>query len=90
MKKIETATGKKFPVLWCGESSLDGQLRFCIQGSTITDVFNTFNKSAETKNIKYYVNDTGDGEFNAFDGFISFKGLNEDNTGIVVALSKGD
>ena len=90
MKKIETATGKKFSVLWCGESSIDGQLRFCIQGSTIVDAFDTFSKPIETGCMKYYVNDTKIGEFREINGFTVFKGINQDSNGIVVALAKGD
>lgn len=90
MKKIETTTGKKFSVMWCGRSSLDGQLRFCVQDSTFINVFDTFSKPSESVSIKYYVNDTGTGEFEEFNGFINLKGLNEDNSGIVVTLAKGE
>lgn len=90
MKKIETAMGKMFSVLWCGESSIDGQLRFCIQGSTIVDAFDTFSKPIETGNMKYYVNDTKVGEFREIDGFTVFKGINQDSNGVVVALAKGE
>lgn len=90
MKKIETATGKKFPVLWCGESSIDGQLRFCATGLDLASAFNVFGDHAETEEIKYYMNNSGDGEFKAFTGYSSLRGVNADNNGVVIALAKGD
>lgn len=90
MKKIETKTGKRFSVLWCGESTIDNRLRFCVIGAEIASVFNTFSNSTETEEIKYYLNDAGTGEFKTFTGFISLQGVNTDSSGIVVALSKGD
>lgn len=91
MKKIETATGKVFSVLWCGESTIDGRLRFCISGAEIAPTFNTFSDPTETEEIKYYVNDTGTGEFKTFLGFTVLQGVNSDRLGtVVVALAKGD
>lgn len=89
MMKIETATGKKFPVLWCGASSLDGQLRFCVTGLDLASAFNVFSDQAEIKEIKCYINDDGEGEHRTFAGFKTLRGVNEDISGIVVALAKG-
>lgn len=90
MKKIETATGKKFPILWCGASSLDGQLRLCVTGLNLASAFSVFSDPSEIKEIKYYINDDGEGEYRTFAGFKTLRGVNEDNSGIVVALAKGD
>lgn len=90
MKKIETKTGKLFSVLWCGESTVDNRLRFCITGADITSVFNTFSNSTDAEEIKYYINETGAGEYKTFVGFIDFQGVNTDSKGIVVTLAKGE
>ena len=88
--KIELNSGKTYQVLWCGESSIDERLRFCITGSDIGSVFSTFSNPSQAEEIKYYPSDTGSGGFKVFSGFNTLKGINEDNRGILVSLAKGD
>ncbi len=88
--KIELKSGKTFSVLWCGESTIDGKLRLCVTGLDFASAFNVFGNPVETEEIKYYINDSGDGEFKAFTGYSSLRGVNADNNGVVIALAKGD
>lgn len=84
---IVTNTGKEFAVGWCGQSTIDGVLRFAVKDEEMTTVISTFTDTNETAKLVYVVDDMGN-RFE-YDGFTTFKGVDlmPDNS-IVVSLMK--
>lgn len=86
MKYIVTASGIRFRVLWCGQSTIDNALRFEIVNSTMMNVLSVFMNPAETQKLTYIF----DEHETVFDGFTQFKGIEQSAKGtITVALVEG-
>lgn len=83
MQKIITATGKEYPVVWCGKSSIDLALRFEVTDSTMQDALKTFTDSTETKTLTHVF----DERETVYRNYTTFKGVDMKPSGsIVVAL----
>lgn len=84
MRTISTVSGKTFPELWDGISTIDGALRISIVDATVDDVHNAFKSPEETETL---VRDI-DGAQSVYTGFTKYRGFQVLASGeIVVTLT---
>lgn len=84
MRTISTVSGKTFPELWDGISTIDGALRISIVDASIDAVHDAFKRPEETATL---VRDI-DGAQSVYTGFTKYRGFQVLASGeIVVTLS---
>ena len=84
MKKIRTATGKEFDILWDGASTIDFTLRIAVVNSDMSTIFAVFSDPAETATLTRI----WDGIESAYTGYTVFRGVDKQQSGeIIVALN---
>lgn len=82
-KKIKTATGKEFEILWDGVASIDGALRFAVINAPMAEIFETFSDPAECTTLTRI----WDGVESVYTGYTRFRGVDRKIDGeIVVAI----
>lgn len=85
MITLETANGKTFRIAWAGVASVDGVLRFAVEGAELADIIATFTVPENCTELTRVF----DEDRKTFTGYTVFRGVQISFDGsTVVSMSK--